>query len=371
MMEPVRILHVFHSMNCGGAENMIMNLYRQIDKKKLQFDFLVHTQKKGYFDEEIKNLGGNIYYAPYYNIINYSQYKSALEDLFMNHPEIRVVHGHLGSCSHIYLSIAKKYGCFTIAHSHSTRPSNISVKNVIYRLFTYKTRSIADYFIGCSKSSGEYRYGKEITNSNRFCTLNNAIDCELYKYRKESREIIRSDLGVGDSFLIGHVGRFTYAKNHTFLLDIFCSVLLYIPNSKLLLVGDGELHNQVVEKVNKLHLNDRVIFTGLRNDIPNLLHAMDCFVFPSNYEGLPVSVIEAQAAALRCFISDTITPEVIISDLVEVLSLNDDPNKWAESITQKGRNYLRKDMTRAIIEAGYDIRTTTDMLTNLYLSHLK
>ena len=163
-MGEIRVLQVFHGMDCGGAENMVMNLYRRIDRDSIQFDFLVHTDKKCFFDDEIKKLGGRIFRVPYFNGLNLKEYRNALNALFSSHEEIFIVHGHLGSCACIYLNVAKEHGCYTIAHSHSTKPTNISIKNIVYRLLTYRTRSVADYFIGCSQKAGEYRlFGVEKT----------------------------------------------------------------------------------------------------------------------------------------------------------------------------------------------------------------
>ncbi len=226
MAEPIRVLQVLHGMDCGGAENMIMNLYRNIDRSKVQFDFLVHTRKKCFFDDEIKSLGGRIFHVPYYNVINHFTYKKLLEIFFKKHPEIRIVHGHLGSCAHIYLSVAKKYGCFAIAHSHATQATDISIKKYLYRIFNMYTRRIADYYFACSKSAGVDRFGERVVSSNRFSVLNNSIDTQKYIFSIKKRGTIRKLLGISDDcFVVGHIGRFNYPKNHSFLIDIFNVVL--------------------------------------------------------------------------------------------------------------------------------------------------
>jgi hypothetical protein len=220
----IRVLQVFHGMDCGGAETMIMNLYRHIDRSKVQFDFLVHTTKKCFFDDEIRQLGGNIYSVPYYKITNGRQYIKALDDFFKAHPEIKIVHGHLGSCSHIYLQKAKQHGCYAIVHSHNTKPKDFSLKNGLYRLFTYKTRKVADIFFGCSLAAAEYRFGKKIAHSNRCSILKNAIDVNKFAYSDVYRNEIREEFNLGKKFVIGHVGRFNAQKNHTFLIDIFKAI---------------------------------------------------------------------------------------------------------------------------------------------------
>ncbi len=371
MNEPIKVLQVFHGMDCGGAENMIMNLYRNIDRTKIQFDFLVHTDKKCFFDKEIQNFGGRIFHVPYYNIKNHLAYQKALQHFFKEHPEIKIVHGHLGSCAHIYLKIAKEYGCFTIAHSHSTKPVKITLKSTLYRLFTFKTRKIADYFMSCSIAAGKYRYGNKIMSSDRHCILNNAIDTNKYVYNPETRNKIRDDFHFNDEFVLGHIGRFDSAKNQLFVVDIFYAILKKNPNAKLLLVGDGEWYSKIEMKVKELGICDKVILTGVRSDVPDLLQAMDCFVFPSLYEGLGIVAVEAQAAGLFTVCSDVVPNEASVTDLMKKLSLSDAPDKWADFILNHAYTYQRKDMSDEIRKAGYDIHQTAKWLEKFYLKIAK
>ena len=370
-MGVIRVLHVFHSMGCGGAENMIMNLYRKIDREKIQFDFLVHTQDACFFDSEIISLGGNIYRAPYYRITNELEYRKYLKTFFDKHREISIVHGHLGSCAHIYLKIAKQYGCFTIAHSHSSKPTDASLKNVIYRFFTYMTRRTADYFIGCSQKAGEYRFGNSLAHSEKFSVLKNAIDAEKYQFNEDVRSKIRNEFGIKNEILIGHVGRFTYAKNHSFLLEVFKHVHAVNKETKLILVGDGELRNDILNMIKDKGLQKDVIVTGLRSDVDRVLQGVDCFVFPSNFEGLPVSVVEAQAAGLPCFISDRITDEVIVTDLVKSLSIEGSAEIWSDQILALKRSDQRKNTITEIKKSGYDIVSSALWLTDFYLEKAK
>lgn len=367
MAEVIRVLQVFHGMDCGGAENMIMNLYRNIDRSKVQFDFLVHTKKKCFFDDEITQLGGRIFSVPYFNIKNTISYKKALNVFFKAHPEIKIVHGHLGSCAHIYLSVAKKCGCFTIAHSHNTLPTDKSLKNVMYRLFSFRTRKVADYFMACGKQAGLDRFGKQIVESDRFRVLNNAIETTRYVYNPETRKRMRAELGIENAFVIGHIGRFNYQKNHEFLIDIFYEVLKKEPKARLLLVGDGDLRPQIEAKIKKLGIVDKVIMTGVRKDVPDILQAMDCFVFPSHYEGLPVTVIEAQAACLPCVISENITSEVNISGKVQYISIASEPVSWIEQIFSSSQE--KRDNTLSIIvNNGYDIISSAKELSEFYMN---
>lgn len=369
MAQPIRVLEVFHGMDCGGAENMIMNLYRNMDRSVVQLDFLVHTEKKCFFDDEIAALGGHIYSVPYFNGKNYKAYKQALDKLFSDHPEIAVVHGHLGSCANIYLGVAKKHGCFTIAHSHNTKPE-FSIKNIIYRLNTFQVRRIADYFVGCSEAAGRYRFGNKIVDkSGRYANLNNAIDTEKFLFNPQIRERIREQYGLKDKIVLGHVGRFNYQKNHEFLIDIFQEFLKNHPNAKLMMIGDGELRADIQEKVESIGISKNVIFTGLQRNVNELLQGIDCFVFPSHYEGLPVTVIEAQAAGLPCAISDRITKEVSVTDLVEYIPIDGDVKPWVEAIKKLINNNQRQNRKADIVKAGYDIDATTDWITKLYVNH--
>lgn len=360
----IRVLQVFHGMDCGGAETMIMNLYRHVDRSKVQFDFLVHTTKKCFFDDEIRQLGGNIYSVPYYKITNGKQYKEALEGFFNAHPEIKIVHGHLGSCAHIYLQKAKQHGCYAIAHSHNTKPKGFSLKNCLYRLFTYKTRKTADYFFGCSIAAAEYRFGKKIAHSDRCGVLKNAIDVNKFAYSESYRNEIREEFNLGKKFVVGHVGRFNTQKNHAFLIDVFKAVYDQRPDSVLMLVGVGDLMPKIKQKVDALGLNDAVVFAGLRSDVYKMMSAFDVFLFPSLYEGLPVTLVEAQAAGLKCVVSDEITKEVDISNLVHYLPLKYDALSWANVVTETCLE--RKGVLSEIKKAGYDITSTAINIMFLY-----
>lgn len=371
MSKPVRVLEVFHGMDCGGAENMIMNLYREIDRSKIQLDFLVHTRDRCFFDNEIELLGGNIYRVPYYKGKNYLSYKHALEEFFSTHPEISIVHGHLGSCANIYLSVAKRFGKYTIAHSHNTKPKP-SIKNLIYRFNTLQVRRIADFFIGCSDAAGLYRYGKRIVdNSGKYTTLYNAINTDSFLYNSAIRQKIRSEFGISDEIVLGHVGRFNEQKNHEYLIRIMEEIVKITPSAKLLLVGDGNLKERITNLVKEKNLENNVIFTGLRHDVNNILQGMDCFVFPSLFEGLPVTVVEAQAASLPCVISDKITQEVKLTENVYFQSIEQDASEWVDPILELSQTSARINRKKEIVESGYDIAATANWITNFYLKVAK
>ncbi len=364
--EPIRVIQVFAQMNRGGAETTIMNLYRNIDRSKVQFDFIVHTDKKCAFDDEIRSLGGRIFNVPAYNGKNHFSYKKCWVNFFKEHSEIKIIHSHVRSTAAIYLSLGNKEGKITIAHSHNTS-SGKGLTAVAKNILQYKIRYIADYKFACSKIAGEWLYGKNVYKKDNFYILNNSIETSIYIYDSKIRKKKREELKVEGKNVIGHIGRFHKQKNHEFLIDIFKEIHELNDNALLILVGDGNLRASIEDKVIKLGLEDYVIFTGIRSDIPELLQVFDVFLFPSLYEGLPVTVIEAQAAGLKCFLSDTITNEVVKTDLVEFISLKSSCKYWSNKVSKYLNGYERINTTNKIIEEGFDVRENANWLETFYL----
>lgn len=368
MNQPIRILQVIGIMNRGGAEAIIMNLYRKIDRSKVQFDFVENSFERAAFDDEIEYLGGRIYRCPHFNGKNYFLYKKWWKSFFKEHiGEYHIIHGHLGSTAAIYLKIAKNNGLFTIAHSHSSGNDH-SIGHYLYQILSYKTRYIADYFFACSKVAGKDRYGEKVVTSSNFSVLNNAIDTNAFSFNEQTRNRIRKDMTLEDDIVIGHVGRLIPVKNHRFLLQVFKHISLEIENVKMLCVGDGELKSELQLQAIELGIADKVIFTGLRTDVNDLIQAMDFFVFPSLYEGLPVSLVEIQVSGLPCVISDKVPDESILTDnLVTIVSLEESAEEWAQRIISRlgEKRYSRKD---EIIAKGYDISTTSRQLMDFYIN---
>ena len=367
MPDPIRVLHVIRLMNHGGVESLIMNLYRSIDRTKVQFDFVQNSNEPAVYDEEILSLGGKIYHCPHYNGKNHFAYVKWWNTFFSAHPgEYPIVHGHLGSTAAIYLSIAKKHGCYAIAHSHNTGGS------LSYQIFAYPTRFVADHFFACSKAAGISRYGKQIGNDKARCTvLKNAIDAKQFVYNESVRKQMRDALGIQDNALVvGHVGQFREQKNHAFLLDIFQKVQEAAPESFLLLIGDGDLRPQIEKSINEKGLQSSVILAGSRNDVWSYYQAMDVFVMPSHYEGLPVSMVEAQAAGLPCVVSTNVPAESAITDLVRFVSLEDGAANWYKQVMNHAKT-PRQNMLAQIREAGFDIRSTAQWLTDYYINVVK
>lgn len=359
----VRILHMIGSLNVGGSQTMVMNLYRCIDRSRIQFDFILDHANDDYFVTEIENLGGKVYEMPMFKGINILQVKRAWRKFFEQHSEYKVIHSHVRSYASVYLPIAKKYGLKTIIHSHSTSNGK-GIINLIKRIMQYPLRYEADYFFGCSKVAGEWLFGKRVVNSGNYYMIQNAIDLSLYKFDSIIRERYRNEFHLRDKIVFGHIGRFHEAKNHKFLLEVFSEIHKKNPQSILMLVGDGELRGYIEQEIKDLKIEDFVIVMGLRSDVNELLQAMDCFLFPSKWEGLPVTVVEAQAAGLPCFVSDTITRDVGISDLVTYLPIGKGAQLWSSTIID--HNLERKDVSKQISEAGFSIETSVKWLSEFY-----
>lgn len=367
MNEPIRILQVFSQMNRGGAEIMIMNLYRNIDREKVQFDFMVHTEEEGVFDKEIKLYGGHIYYVPWYTGENHFQYKKAWRAFFKAHHEYKIIHGHVRSTAAIYLKIANEFKIITIAHSHNTS-SGKGFSAIAKYILQYPIRYTADYLFACSNFAGYWLFGKKACHKDNYFVLKNAINTKIFTYNENIRDQKRDEWHVSDNYVIGHVGRFHSQKNHDFLIDVFKTIHDQCNKAVLLLVGEGHLKNSIEKKVAELGLKECVIFAGLRSDIPEILQAMDVFLFPSLFEGLPVTLIEAQAAGLPCVVSDKITDEVkITKDLVSFVSLNESFEQWGAIVLKAADNFERKDRQIEIEKSGYDIVTTTQWMQAFYL----
>lgn len=357
----IRVLHVVTHMNRGGLETMIMNYYRNIDKKKIQFDFLVHRMERAAYDEEIETLGGYIHRLPVLNPFSL-KYRKKLNNFFKEHPEYQIVHVHQDCLSSIILKAAKKNGVrVRIAHSHNANQD----KNIKYFIKIFYMQFIPHYataLMACGQAAGDWMFqGKNYT------ILNNAINCEEYAFNAKKRKDLREQLNINkDELIIGHIGRFSSPKNHKFLVEVFAKVN-ESRSSKLLLIGDGELRGDIEKQVKELKLEDKVIFTGVRSDIPDLLQAMDIFVFPSVYEGLPVTMIEAQASGIQCVISDAISDKCIITkNVVSIEKLSDSKEKWAELILKKAK-IQRRDTTDEIKTHGYDIKENAKWLEEFYL----
>ena len=357
----IRILQMIGSLNVGGSQTMILSIYRSIDRERMQFDFVLDHPDERYFAAEAEALGARIYTMPIFRGANAGEVRRDWNNFFYTHPEYTVLHSHVRSYASLYLPVARRHGLKTIIHSHNTSNGTgmtALVKDVLQR----PLRDQADVLMACSTEAGEWLYGRRACQSGRFVFLPNAVDTRRFAMDPASRRALRRELGLEGRLVIGHVGRFNEAKNHGFLLDVFKLVHDRRPDAALLLVGDGALQGEAVRKAVALGIAEDVLLTGNRSDVPALLGAMDLFAFPSLWEGLPVTLIEAQAAGLPCLISDTITHDVDVSPLVTRLS-PDSAERWAEELLKPR---ARVDVTADIVRAGFDVRSSAQKLTELY-----
>ena len=369
----VRVLHIVGTMNCGGTQNMLMNIYRKIDRSKVQFDFLINAKEKCFFEDEITEMGGKLYRIKKWKPSNTLSYIKDLDAFFTEHKEYQVLQSHIASSSAINLKLAKRHGLYAIAHSHSTKGECNSLKDLPVKLGSFPIRFCADHFFACSKKAGEVRFGKKITKSEKFDLLPNALDIDKYKTTTKSYEEIQKQYDLKDKFVVGHIGRFYAVKNHMFLLSVFEEILKLKDNSVLVLVGGGgEIYEPLVERIKNTGLEDKVIFTGVTPDVSRYLQVMNCFVFPSLSEGLGIVAIEAQCFGLPCFINETLPPELYINHNVYGISLKKSPEEWAKMILEKSNTKICEEAAKENVKkAGYDINETVRMLEEFYSTHSK
>lgn len=365
-MKPIRVAQVMGQMGGGGVESVIMNYYRRIDHSLIQFDFVVNEGSTRVPECEILDMGGRVFTVPDYRDLR--AYERGLRNLF-EEQKYPIVHSNVNALSFFPLREAKRAGVpVRIAHSHSTAGHGEFVKNLMKDVL----RSLSNVYptdrFACSEYAGRWLFGDKAV----FSIVYNALDVQKFRFKKDVRAQARNgDLGVSDDRLVvGHVGRFAYQKNHEFLLEVFAEVLKLDPEALLVLVGEGELKGEIERLVTKRHLGGHVIFTGQRDDVWRLYQAMDVFVLPSRYEGLPVVGIEAQCAGLPCLFSDTISKEVEILPSCEFASLSAPPALWAQKIVEAAHR------TPRILEPldsfeNYDIDGASKKLCRLYLDLLE
>jgi glycosyltransferase involved in cell wall biosynthesis len=361
---PIRVLHVVVNMNRGGAETLIMNLYRNIDRSLVQFDFL--TNKHGIFDTEIESMGGKVHRIPYITEGGPFKYNNALETFFKNHPEYKIVHSHMDKMSGFVLRTAKKFGVpIRIAHSHNTgSEGNIIVKGIKWFAGQFLLKNATHYF-ACSNSAAKWLFRAKSYQTN---ILKNGIDLTVFKPLPGTKQRIREQYNLSkDYFIVGHVGRLCHQKNHEFLLDVFSKIHDINPDSVLMLVGDGPLMNKIKSKVESAGLTNNVLFLGIQSNIHEIIQAFDIMVFPSKHEGLPVTLIEAQSIGIPCLVSNCITNEVDIgANLIRFESLKTSPMTWAiKALTHVKTN----EVTSSYIDKhGYNIEQSALWIENFYMT---
>lgn len=372
MKECKRVLHVVSSMNRGGAETMLMNLYRHIDREKLQFDFVCHTMDKCDFEDEIYKLGGKIYRIKSLGNSGVFSYISNLRTVIKENGPYLAIHSHTDMQAGIANIAAIGTGIpIRICHSHNTNwghPVNIR-NSVLYKLLKLIGRITATDFVACGIEAGEFFFGVKAVKHNKVKILNNGIDVEKFihvndalcnKLEKEFK-IKENDL------IIGHIGRFYEQKNHKFIIDIARCMKENNLNFKFILVGKGPLLESIKEKVYDMDLSENVIFLGVRTDIDVLLNLFDVLIFPSLYEGLPLTLIEAQAAGLPSVISDNITDELDLGlNLIHRLSLDDPLNIWINKLQKVTKREKKEDFIGILKDSCFNVQKNINLLYEIY-----
>lgn len=364
---PLRLLCIVGSMDAGGAETFLMKVYRELDKSKFQMDFYVSASHKGVYEDEIIRMGGRIFKS----IPKSKGFLKSFNNLVkvvkrQKYHYVMRVSQH--SISTLDLLAAKMGGAKVLIYrSSNSNTGGGKLNRFLHKSFLLLPIIFAKVKIAPSTEAGIFMFGKRSVKKKQVNIIKNGIPIKSFIFDINKRKNIRNKLNLDDNvFLVGHVGRFTSQKNHTFLLEVFSKIIKNNKNSRLLLIGIGELENKVKERIKDLGLEEKVIFLGVRNDVPDLMMGMDCFIFPSLYEGMPNTVVEAQATGLPCLISDAITKEVEITPLIKFMSLNESSEIWAENALQ----YTNKDIEREKINKqfdvnGYDIKQVVNKFTEV------
>lgn len=362
MTYPIRVLQVLTNLDRGGMETMTMNFYRHIDRERVQFDFLLHRSKEGDYEEEARSLGSRVFRVPRQNPLN-PRYWCALDNFFSEHT-YKVVHAQLDCLSALPLAVAKRHGVpVRIAHSHNSHQDH-DVKYPMKAICKRFIRREATDLFACGEDAGRWMFGTD-----NFTVVRNAIDVDAYAFDTERRGRVRRKLRIGeDTLAIGHVGRFVPAKNQAFILGVFAEVLKLRLNAVLILAGDGELREKAERKAEELGISSYVRFLGVRSDVPDLMQAMDVFLMPSIYEGLPLVLVEAQAAGLPCVISDSIPNDCDLEgSRIARLPLPVSARQWAEAVIGAFGVTQRATGIDNVKRAGFDVCEMASWLETFYL----
>ena len=367
MTGATRVLQVMTSLDRGGMETMTMNFYRHIDREHVQFDFLLHRSKEGDYEEEARSLGAHVFRVPRQNPLSPGYWRAL--DSFFSECSYKVVHAQLDCLSAIPLAVAKRHGVpVRIAHSHSSRQDR-DVKYPMKMVCKRFIRCEATDLFACGVEAGRWMFGTD-----DFTAVGNAIDVDAYAFDAERRGRVRRELCIGeDALVVGHVGRFVPAKNHEFILDVFAEVLKLLPDTVLVLAGDGELREEAGRKAKELGISRSVLFLGVRSDVPDLMQAMDAFLMPSIYEGLPLVLVEAQAAGLPCLISDSIPLDCDLKgSAIARMDLSESAASWAAALIGMRKGNAARATGAAIVRAkGFDVRAEAERLASFYIKRLE
>ena len=368
--EIIRVLNITTVLKAAGIESFIMNMYRNINKKNVQFDFLVMRDEKEYYDEEIKKMGGVKYTISKKSkniLIKVIKESFSLYKFLKNH-KYKIVHIHYTTPLRVFYALAaKKAGVKVIIyHSHSAEVSGKSLpKKMLYSLLRRCIQKWATDYFACSVAAANWMFPSKLVNDKKVKIIYNGIDTVKFKYDENNRNEVRTNLGLLNNFVLIHTGRFIEQKNQKFVLDVFQELKLLVPNSKLILLGSGDLFEETKKYAERINVKDDVFFLGVQSNVHKYLSAADCYIMPSLYEGLPVSAVEAECAGLPCYLSTNITTEVALTDLVSFLELTSSAKEWAVKIATC-KNVVRQDKSYMVRKAGYDVGTVANKLELFY-----
>lgn len=360
----VRVLNVVPNMRAAGIETFIMNVYRNIDRNKVQFDFLVHSKKREFYDDEIEKLGGKIYRLTYKDDKNFGKYIKDLNKFFSDHKEYQIVHGHMQSMMPVYLKVAKKHNVkIRIGHSHNNSYEK-SMKGIILHILSRSSKKYANVKFACSADSGRYLFGKKA----KVEVINNGIEINKFKFDESKRNKIREELKLNDNdILIGNIGRMEKQKNQMFLIEVFKKLHDENPKYKLIIIGEGKLENKIKKQISKYQLEDVTYIKKRIKNVNEYMMAMDIFVLPSLYEGLGIVLIEGQATGIKCFTTlDTVAEETNLTSNIKYLKLN--KKIWVNEILNTNVGYDRAENMEEKCK-DFDIKNIAKKLENLYLNY--
>lgn len=366
MAEPIRILQIVNIMDRAGLETMIMNHYRAIDREGVQFDFLEHRPQRGVYDDEIEALGGRVYRAPRLYPQNALAYRKFMRMFFAEHP-YPVVHSHIDAMSAFPLAMARECGVpVRIAHSHSESVDR-DLKYPVKEWARKRLPGIATHYWACSEAAGAFLFGEK--NLPKIHVMKNAIDLKGFRFDETSRVEARAEIGLrNEQVAVGHVGRFSIVKNHAFLIDLLAELRDEGFDAVLVLAGDGELRGEIERKVHGLGLSGSVRFLGLRDDVAKLVQAFDVMAFPSLHEGIPLTLIEAQASGLPVLASDKVSGAALVLPNTARLPLDALMSEWAGAVVRLASGGRCKQAIGRLAEAGYEIGASAKALQAVYLS---
>lgn len=375
MNYPIKVLQVFTILDRGGAESNLMSYYRKLDQSKVQFDFLVHRASRGAYEDEIEKLGGNIFRLPAIHPLTLKGYKKAVRAFFDQYGhQYQVIHGQLSELGVFIYEEAQKRGVpVIISHAHNTKMP-LDKKAIFRWLWKMQMKRHINAYFSCGEEASIWFFGKD--KAKEAYVMNNSIEADKFRYSKELETKFRKELHAENTLNFVHVGNFTFQKNHNFLIDVFNEIQKKEPASKLFLIGSDKNTNikeKIVQKLKQYNIEDKVVFMGGRSNINELLQAMDCFIFPSLFEGFGIAYLEAQASGLPCFISEFVPEEAnIVPENTFRISLSESADKWATEIIKVSKTFAKSsDIPEIIIAKGYDAENNAKQLVDKYIELVK